>query len=126
MSSVLLAWIGHTDLKASRGDAVGLGPIGQALASRAFDQAVLLADCPERDATAFVKWLGGQANTGVHTRRVKLSSPTDFGEIFEAAVKACEFALSRQGRDARLTFHLSPGTPAMASVWILLAKTRFP
>ncbi len=24
------------------------------------------------------------------------------------------------------TFHLSPGTPAMAAVWIILAKTRFP
>jgi transcriptional regulator with PAS, ATPase and Fis domain len=126
MPSVLLAWIGHTDLKAARGDAVGLGPIGQAFVSRTFDYAVLLADCPERDATAFVKWLGAHANTEVHQRRVKLSSPMDFGEIFEAAAKACEFALSREGRDARLTFHLSPGTPAMAAVWILLAKTRFP
>lgn len=25
-----------------------------------------------------------------------------------------------------MTFHLSPGTPAMAAVWILIAKTRFP
>jgi DNA-binding NtrC family response regulator len=25
-----------------------------------------------------------------------------------------------------LTLHLSPGTPAMAAVWIILAKTRFP
>ena len=30
----------------------------------------------------------------------------------------------RFGDDIRLTFHLSPGTPAMAAVWILVAKTR--
>ena len=35
-------------------------------------------------------------------------------------------ALSDHGDDSGLTFHLSPGTPAMAAVWIILAKTRFP
>ena len=29
------------------------------------------------------------------------------------------------GEKAKLTFHLSPGTPAMASIWIIVAKTRF-
>ena len=24
-----------------------------------------------------------------------------------------------------ITFHLSPGTPAMAAIWIILAKTRY-
>ena len=28
--------------------------------------------------------------------------------------------------DVELTFHLSPGTPAMAVIWIILARTRFP
>jgi len=32
----------------------------------------------------------------------------------------------KYGIDAELTFHLSPGTPAMAAVWIILSKTRFP
>ena len=32
----------------------------------------------------------------------------------------------RHGAGLDLTFHLSPGTPAMAAVWIILAKTRFP
>jgi len=25
-----------------------------------------------------------------------------------------------------VTYHLSPGTPAMAAVWIIIAKTRYP
>ena len=29
-------------------------------------------------------------------------------------------------RDADLSVHVSPGTPAMQAVWVLLAKTRFP
>ncbi|MDP4837218.1 MAG: sigma-54 dependent transcriptional regulator, partial [Burkholderiales bacterium] len=28
--------------------------------------------------------------------------------------------------DVELTFHVSPGTPAMAAIWIILSKTRFP
>ena len=31
----------------------------------------------------------------------------------------------RYGAKTKLTFHLSPGTPAMASIWIIAAKTRF-
>ena len=29
-------------------------------------------------------------------------------------------------RDSELCLHLSPGTPAMAAVWLLLGKTRYP
>ena len=56
----------------------------------------------------------------------KLSRPTHFGEIYEAAVRICTAALGEQRDQVELTFHLSPGTPAMAAVWIILAKTRFP
>ena len=56
----------------------------------------------------------------------RLTGPTVFGEIDTAAVRGCETALARNARDTSLTFHLSPGTPAMAAVWIILAKTRFP
>src|SRR5262249_13806531 len=54
------------------------------------------------------------------------SGPTNFGEIYEAAVRACLRALADKPQTTTLTFHLSPGTPAMAAVWILLGKTRFP
>jgi transcriptional regulator with PAS, ATPase and Fis domain len=110
-----------------RGDSsAGLGPIGQAVAARPFDHVLLLADGPEQEAKHFVSWLEGQTGAEIQRRPAKLSSPMDFGEIFEAAVGACEAARDLGGPGVGLTFHLSPGTPAMASVWILLAKTRFP
>ncbi len=34
--------------------------------------------------------------------------------------------MGRNGEAIELYFHLSPGTPAMAAVWVILAKTRFP
>jgi DNA-binding NtrC family response regulator len=67
--------------------------------------------------------LGSRTTASIHLRPVKLSSPIDFGEIYQRAVEALE-TIDRH--KAHLTYHLSPGTPAMASVWILLAKTTHP
>ena len=45
--STLLAWIGSTDLRApAEEEAVGLGPVAPALATRRFDEAVLLSNYP--------------------------------------------------------------------------------
>jgi len=49
-----------------------------------------------------------------------------FGEVYEAAVDVVNDTKRRNPRGTTDTFHLSPGTPAMAAVWIILAKTRFP
>ena len=54
---------------------------------------------------------------------IKLNNPTDYRAVYcsaHDAVKAnCTF-------DDELFFLLSPGTPAMAAVWVLLGKTQFP
>jgi transcriptional regulator with GAF, ATPase, and Fis domain len=56
---------------------------------------------------------------------VDLSSPIDYGDIYtEVSSNLQRAGLPRN--DVELTFHVSPGTPAMASIWIILAKTRFP
>ena len=66
------------------------------------------------------------ANTPVRPHYVTLASPTDFGAIYQYARQVvAETTAGQQPRDG-LAFHLSPGTPAMASVWIILARTRFP
>ena len=123
MPKTLLAWIGHADLKAAGGDTAGVGPIANALHALEFDRVVLLSDYSESDTKAYVKWIGKRTKADVLTRMTPLSSPTDFGEIYTAASEACA---EEQRKSRTLTFHLSPGTPAMAAVWILLAKTRFP
>jgi hypothetical protein len=129
MQSVLLAWIGNTDLKAPLESAsVGLGPIAQSLDARRFDAAFLLTNHTAAQVTPFVKWLSTRTTTRLHPLHEKLTGPTHFGEIYEAAVRACVRAKEdTSGTSApAMTFHLSPGTPAMAAIWIILAKTRFP
>lgn len=127
MQRVLITWIGRTDLRArAETEAVGLGPIAQAVLARQFDVAYLMTDYPEIEVTQYRQWLGAQTTTRLEVVVEKLTGPTNFKEIYEAAVRTCERATVDHPREVELTFHLSPGTPAMAAVWILLGKTRFP
>src|SRR5262249_7884266 len=56
---------------------------------------------------------------------VELISPTNFDEIYTAVTNNLEKALPDFGERPQLTFHLSPGTPAMAAIWVILGKTRY-
>jgi transcriptional regulator with PAS, ATPase and Fis domain len=103
-----------------------VGPIAQALEARAFDEVFLLSDYPDPEVKPYVKWLSARSKARIELVLEKLSGPMNFGEIYEAAVRGCLRALGERARDTSLTFHLSPGTPAMAAVWIILGKTRFP
>jgi 3'-phosphoadenosine 5'-phosphosulfate sulfotransferase (PAPS reductase)/FAD synthetase len=127
MQRVLITWVGRTDLRApAESETVGLGPVAQALDARAFDEVVLLTDYPEQETEPFVRWLESRTDVPIQVAHEPLSGPTAFGEIYQAAVKRCTEQVSDRRKETKLTFHLSPGTPAMAAVWILLAKTRFP
>lgn len=127
MADVLVTWVGLTDLRASEGDSTaGVGPIAQGVAAFAFDEVHLLSDGDGARSTAFVAWLGGRTAAQISTHPVALTSPTAFGEIHQAVVAALDAILVGRTAPPTLTFHLSPGTPAMAAVWIILAKTRFP
>jgi DNA-binding NtrC family response regulator len=124
---LLFCWIGMTDLKAASGNTdVGMGPIAQAMTNRRYDEAVLLNNWEESAAQDYCAWLRRQTSSPIIIRQVRLSSPTHFGEIYQAALTTISENIKKHGPDANLVFHLSPGTPAMAAVWILLAKTRFP
>lgn len=120
----LFAWIGRTDLKAAAGDPeAGSGPIAQAVLADSYKAIHLLSDFPAADTRVYEKWLSDQTTAGVQTHTATLSSPTNFGEIYEAVTAV----LTRlRATKNQLTFHLSPGTPAMAAVWILLGKTTWP
>jgi len=126
-STILAAWVGSTDLRArTEGETVGLGPIAQALDSRRFDEVVLLSNYGKVQEEAYLRWLAARTTTCIRLEHLTLSGPTEFGEIYSAAVGVVERLVARHPDGMALTFHLSPGTPAMAAVWIILAKTRFP
>lgn len=123
----LFAWIGNTDLKAaSVKDSSGSGPIAQVLLKRNFEKVVLLSDHGKKDNHMFVRWLKESTSASIIIHHVLLTSPTNFNEIYEFASKKVQDLAMDKDRDIERVFHLSPGTPAMAAVWIILAKTRFP
>jgi DNA-binding NtrC family response regulator len=127
MKKVLCAWLGNTDLRAvGEENLVGLGPVAQAVIARDFDLLVLLSNYPESRVGNYLSWLNGKKAITSNLHFISLSSPTDFGEIYQAAIATIKAIKSEHGSDCSLTFHLSPGTPAMAAVWMLLAKSIYP
>jgi len=127
LAPTLVAWIGHADLKAAEGETgAGLGPIAQAVAFKDFARIVLLSDYPEDRTREYLDWLGARTGAELVVRPVTLASPMHFGEIYQAARRVLAELSAGPSPEPPLTIHLSPGTPAMAAVWIILAKTRFP
>jgi DNA-binding NtrC family response regulator len=127
MNRVLVSWIGRTDLRAvTDSAAVGDGPIAQAVRARAFDVVALLTNDDETAVAPFIRWLQAKTSARIEVEHVALPSPTAFGSIHVSASTLLTRLRDDSRGELKLTYHLSPGTPAMASIWIILAKTRFP
>ena len=124
---VLTAWLGNTDLDIARsGVKAPEGPIAQALTADKYDLLLLLVNQPTKHCKEYVSWLKNVAPIDVEIFTAKLSSPTDFSSIYRNALEALK-QLTKEGRkQTNLTFHLSPGTPAMGAVWIILGSTQYP
>ena len=85
-----------------------------------------MSDYSEQRISPYLDWLNTKTDAKISVQYEPLTSPTDFGEIYQAASRAVSNTIKENGSSVNFTFHLSPGTPAMAAVWIVLAKTRFP
>lgn len=122
----LLSWLGRTDINACHShEGVGLGPVAQAVQQGKYDHLILLNNYPPEQITEYIKWLKGiSPKTSIDTHQVTLTSPTSYAEIYEKASSILDM-LVNTNPNIRLTFHLSPGTPAMAAVWIILSRTKF-
>ncbi|WP_284446559.1 sigma-54 interaction domain-containing protein [Fluviibacter phosphoraccumulans] len=126
--SWLISWVGKADHDCAEGArGSDLGPVASAVKTHApFDKIYLLTNYEFDRTEAYCAWL--EKTTGcVETDLfgVELSSPTNYAEIYEQVSRELK-ALRLPNDDIELTFHLSPGTPAMTAIWIILAKTRFP
>ena len=139
---VLISWIGHTDLRAMAAEQAptinkkisavagvmpplkdGMGPVRTLVEAVSFDQIYLLSNYHRDITQLFLDWLGREAEA----RYTALVDPTDYGEIF-AAVDAEMRAVTKalDGKKYDISILLSPGTPAMAAIWVLLGKTKYP
>lgn len=108
-----------TDLNAP-GNEKNSGPIKAALDKFSFQKLVLLDSWGDARVNNFLDWLRQFYGGEIETRYIALPSPTDYESIYKNARQLAAMVLGEHP-DAGITFHLSPGTPAMGAVWLLLA-----
>ncbi len=127
---ILVSWLGIADLRAAgllpnnAEDTPGDGPILGALKNLKFDELHLLHDHDKQKVVAYVAWLESFAAIKVITVPCSLRSPIDFGDIHHA-VDGYLHQLTSDNPGREISIHLSPGTPSMTAVSILLGKTKY-
>ena len=125
----LVSWIGSNDLGAvdpARARHKGsIGPLAKTLDAGSFSQVCLLYNYDETEVRPYLSWLAERVDVPVQADYCSLTSPIHFGDIHDAAVAVLS-SVQRQWPGSPLNILISPGTPAMQAVWILLGKTRFP
>jgi len=139
---VLVSWIGYADIKVLLKDASDSlrgkicnivrddnpklpkdgGPINTLLRQESFDAVHLISDLPKDVTEIYISKL--EYNSAVTC--VSLKNPTDHSEIYVVVDKFLSDIYKKHGRDeVDLSILLSPGTPSMAAIWILLGKTKY-
>ncbi len=138
---VLFSWIGATDLRAAANSLpeseqqellnglrpqtplVGeVGPIKCLLDQERFDEIHLLSNYSAAKNRLFLKCLGHKYV--LHT--VKLSDPTDYPQVFRIVDSVLTSVINvSRAHPISPCIHLSPGTPTMAAVWLLLGKSKY-
>lgn len=123
---LLVSWIGHADLRGPVREQEGdLGPIAQALGARSFDEVLLLTNNRSAEINRFRDWISARTAAPIELAQLDLEDPTDYGAIYRLVRTTLDERLASSSARTELTFHLSPGTPAMAAIWILLGKTIY-
>jgi len=123
---ILISWIGNTDLNSmKKKGAEGTGPLAQACTSKAYSEILLLSSYPSQQNSSFIDWLKPQTKAKLRLHETTLTSPTNYAEIYSAASSVIDSIIEKSGRDIHLTFFVSPGTSAMAAVWVLLSTTKY-
>ncbi len=138
---ILFSWVGHTDLRAMaaslpEGEQKDVlkgvnpprplpdqpGPLRCLLDAEQFDEVHLLSDHGAAKNRHYLKWLGHEAV--LHP--VKVANPTDYPEVFDVADKELASVVSvPRPHSIDLCLHLSPGTPTMTAIWLLLGKSKY-
>jgi len=103
----------------------GIGPVAQVCACDTYGETILLSNYHTKENASFVKWLQQRSASKIEVHQINLTSPTNYEEIYRAAISVIESTIERLGKNIKFTFNLSPGTSAMAAVWLLLSKTKY-
>lgn len=129
----LFAWIGITDLKAAgvmqfgKDDkGVGDGPIANLLRAwpDKYDEVYLICNQGVTTFNNYSSWLRNETGKEAIGCFCNLEGKdlTNHAVIHDEVKKI----LDRHGVTGELSFHISPGTPAMATIWVIMATSFYP
>lgn len=137
VAGTLVCWLGNTDLVGAgvrknpnpKADP-GLGPIAGGVETEAPERVILLNNYSAKEGTQYKKWLSTRTHARIEVRHVAMKDPTDYRSIYEHADNLLKELTDEKHESptkaSNLIIHLSPGTPAMQQVWVLLGMTRYP
>lgn len=118
----LVSWIGNADIEAVAKQSSQHGAVASTLKHVTFSEAHLLNNYTDDRVPAYLSWLADNVECLVTSRFVSLSSPIDFHDIYIAADRLLTELVAVSNEPIAVL--LSPGTPAMQAMWILLGKTK--
>lgn len=118
---IILSWIGRQDLTSAQNDKDAA--IAVAIEAIKPDKVILLNNFVRGEVLPFITWLNRRFSISVEVLQVNLTSPTRHEEIYPAVLEIVK-AVRTSNPESGLYFHLSPGTPAMHAIWLLIAKTQ--
>ncbi len=139
--TILVSWIGHTDIRFLLNDCDADtrleisrhvrqkleppkdgGPIKTILRQESFDKIYLISNLPSKLNSQYVACL----DIDYSLTEVKVTDPSDYHEIFKIADDFLDKVFGeRAGTKKEVSILLSPGTPTMVAVWVLLARTKY-
>lgn len=129
MTKILLSWIGETDLKTFETDQ-GLGPVDGFLAdqSREHDRCYLLFNYPYDRVGPYLDHLScSHPNLTIQPIVANITNPTAYSEVYPLVQQLlAQIQAEEDLQPLQKHILLSPGTPTMQAVWVLLTKTQFP
>ena len=124
MNKQLISWIGSNDLKAAE-EGGGLGPIASLLEERKYDRVLLLCNYAEERMVNYQEWLSARSSLEIKFRYIPLpNGPANHRDIYEAVEPFLNEVF--QETSVEVTYFISPGTNQMASIWVVLGKTKYP
>ena len=121
----LICWVGGKDLAAAEQNDGSFGPILSTLQERPHDQVHLLYNYEDERVSSYCSWLTDKLSIDAMAHKAELRTPIHFGDIYQAASQLLDNLMS-QMTIADMSLLISPGTPAMQSIWILMGKTTYP
>jgi len=124
MKKLLVSWVGKADLSSE--EMGTLGPIGTALNTEDFQTAILLCNYSEKNSNAYERYLkkrvpGAKVQIDSYS---DLQDPTDYSKLWSIGERVLE-SIAKDYPEFEVYLYVTPGTPAMAATWIMLAKSLF-